>query len=363
MTPAIFPLKNLHCSSDAHLNLHFEALNSSKPYNYRAPRGEIHTVMDAMRVVDIYNSTRLPLMTDEQRECERKTHINICCTPTENITITEYLVSLIGSLRKADIDDKTVRKCMGLVDANVFTKGALTLEHGDSQFHLNIQRTTVVSLDKGRVQELAVSWGTWVHFECAIPTGPNCNVKIRPIDNRNTFQVLAAYEIKYQERNRHHVMYLSPSIDMRWIMQATAMHARLQEGSPFKKKTLLEPRDTTKHVQELHHRHLMPLHVAPPQLLRFMCLTEYDVVSPSFATSFDKMSYEKYVHQEKIARDSRYTNDCNVHNFLYLVNSGPHHHDLDIPAINPTYNTCTFDVACSQHCRHGTCAAKSCYQS
>ena len=115
--------------------------------------------MDATRVVDMYNSTRLPLMTDEQRECERKTHINICCTPTENITITEYLVSLIGSLRKADIDDKTIRNYMALVDANVFAEGVLTLEHGDSRFHLHSQGTIIVSLDKGRVQELVVPWG------------------------------------------------------------------------------------------------------------------------------------------------------------------------------------------------------------
>jgi hypothetical protein len=221
------------------------------------------------------------------------------------------------------------------------------LERGDSQFHLHIQGAILVSLEMGRVQELVGPWGTWVHFECSIPTGPNYNVmvKIRPIDNRNTFQFLAGYCMKNQERNRHRVVYMSPSIDMEWLMQAKAMHARLKEGSPFKKKTLLEPRNITKHMLEFHHRHLMPLDVAPPQLLRFMCLSGYYAVSPSFATCFGKISYERYVHQESVARDLRYTSDCNVLDFLYLVDYGPPGEDYEIPYMNAAYNTCTFDEA------------------
>ena len=38
---------------------------------------------------------------------------------------------------------------------------------------------------------------------------------------------------------------------------------------------MLEPRNTTEHMLEFHHKHLMPLDLAPPQLLWFMCLRGY----------------------------------------------------------------------------------------
>ena len=353
LQPIVFHPQGGRTSTNAYMtlcNLHFEPLHATKKINYRAPRNDILNGLSALRANNIDVATRTRIQSNTARLGMRNAFVQKCLVPTSDSSpIIDAVVSLTVALRKADIDKATVDKCSEWFESMCtdkhFEEAVLCLERGDAQYQLHIQGAANVKLEGPDFTELKEHWREWAHFECDIPVGQSYNVHVdlRPVNKKNTFQFLAGYCMKQQQRIRYRIPFMSNGISVEWLFEAKQMHARIQEGSPYKKKTTLVLTNIGQHMDEFEHRHLWPLQVTLAQLLRFMVLSGYYIMSPRFASIGGKIHYANMEAHRRVLRGMRERGDCDVMDFHHLIAYSNDRWENNPIHGNPLYDTCTLE--------------------